>query len=265
MSRFRLRRRGGTQTQASGRRLGVRLIVAGVVLGVLAWGVGIAVVSQIGANEDTVNATNQGAVEGDADAQDISRPNNGPCAAQVVCVVDEYKWDIYDKRQLIGYSENVFAGRVTERAGTKAAETTIPGDEEDPHTQYTVEVLGVAKSKGPKPLSAGDRVTVDQLGGPGAKTGKRHVAAPMSCGQQFVGGPLAVGDEYLFATRYDNDTSFHDVSAPPAGAEPVSSVGTREDNLTAYRLAADRELDPLAEASSKASARAAAGGENLCR
>jgi hypothetical protein len=230
--------------------------VAGVVLFVLTWGVGIAVASQIGNDEDRLRAADQNTDQG-ADAQDVGRPNNGPCAAQVVCVVDEYKWDIYDKRQLIGYSENVFAGRVTERAGTEAAKTSIPGDEETPHTQYVVEVLGVVKSEGSETLLAGDRATVDQLGGPGAKTGKRHVAAPMSCSQQSVGGPLAVGDEYLFATRYDAATGYYDVSAPPAGAEPVSSVGTREDTLAAYRLAADRELDPLAEASAK--------GEELCQ
>lgn len=248
MSRFRLRRHAGTPAQASRRRLGVRLLVAGVALFVVAWGVGIAVASQMGTNEDDAGADQSAANQG-ADAKDVGRPDGGPCASQVVCVMDEYKWDIYDKRQLIGYSENVFAGRVIEQASTEAAKTSIPGDEEDPHTQYTVEVLGVAKSKGPKPLSAGDRTTVDQLGGPGAKTDKRHVAAPMSCSQQSVGGQLTVGDEYLFATRYDEDTSRHDVSAPPAGAEPVDSVGTREDTLTAYRLAADQQLDPLAEAS----------------
>lgn len=249
--------RRGAGTPASRHRLGFRLLVAGIALFFIAWGVGIAIASQIGNDEDTASISEQVTDKGAADAQDVSRPDNGPCAAQVVCVVDEYEWDIYDKRFLIGYSENVFAGRVTEKSGTETAKTTIPGDDETPHTQYVVEVLGIVKSEGPKQLSAGDRATVDQLGGPGAKTGKRHVAAPLSCSQQSVGGPLAVGDEYLFATRYDADTGYYDVSAPPAGAEPVSSVGTREDTLTAYRRAADSELDPLAEAS--------AGGENLCQ
>lgn len=250
MTRPRLRRGAGHQAS---RRLRFRLLLAGIALFFVAWGVGIAIASQIGTNEDTARIADQAPEEAVSDARDVGRPDNGPCAAQVVCVVDEYEWDIYEKRFLIGYSENVFAGRVTQKAGTETAETSIPGDEETPHTQYVVEVLGIVKSEGPKQLSPGDRATVDQLGGPGAKTGKRHVAAPLSCSQQSVGGPLAAGDEYLFATRYDADTGYYDVSAPPAGAEPVSSVGTREDTLSAYRLAAVRELNPLAEK------------ENLCR
>jgi hypothetical protein len=175
--------------------LGFRLLVAGIALFIIAWGVGIAIASQVGTDEDTARIADQAADEGGAkgavDAQDVSRPDNGPCASQVVCVVDEYEWDIYDKRFLIGYSENVFGGRVTEKSGTETAKTSIPGDEETPHTQYLVEVLGIVKAEGPKQLSAGDRTTVDQLGGPGAQTGKRHVAAPLSCSQQSVGGPLA--------------------------------------------------------------------------
>lgn len=249
--------RPNAQTQASHRRLGFRLLVAGVVVFFIAWVVVIAIASQIGTDGDSASAADGDVAEGGAEAQNVGRPDNGPCASQVICIVDEYEWDIYDKRFLIGYSENVFAGRVTEKSGTETATTSIPGDEETPHTQYVVEVLSVVKSEGPKQLSAGDRATVDQLGGPGAQTGKRHVAAPLSCSQQSVGGPLAVGDEYLFATRYDADTGYYDVSAPPAGAEPVSSVGTREDTLTAYKRAADQQIDPLAEAS--------AGGEDLCR
>ena len=256
MARHRPRRRVGAnsaKSRAGGRPLGLRLLVVGITLCVLVWGVGIAVASQIGTDEGNSSTENQEANAVNAgNAGKAARPNGGPCASQVVCIIDEYDWDIYDKRLIIGYSQNVFAGRVTERAGTEAAKTSIPGDDEDPHTQYVVEVLGVVKSEGSEPLSAGDHATVDQLGGPGARTEKRHVAAPLSCHQQSVGGPLAVGDEYLFATRYDADNGHYEVSAPPAGAEPVDSVGTRKDTLTAYRRAADQQLDPLA------------GDEDLC-
>ncbi len=38
-----------------------------------------------------------------------------------------YTFDIFDKRQLVGYSDNVFVGRVLKRVGDEPLKTTIPG------------------------------------------------------------------------------------------------------------------------------------------
>jgi hypothetical protein len=223
------RRSGGTFAQ---RRKG-HLIGAAMALGLLAWGLGIWVSAGVGEGSE-----NGGARAG-ATAAGGER-TTGP-----VQIGDDFDWNIFDERLLIGYSENVFAGRVTEKVGTKTAHTTIPGDDEDPHTQYAVDVLEVVKATGPKPLATGESAIVDQLGGPGAKTGWAHVATAYSCHQLSVSSPLVVGREYLFATYYDAATRRHDVSAPPAGAKPIGSGANAEAVVSAYRRAAEQQIDPL--------------------
>ena len=179
------------------------------------------------------------------ESRPVSRDVSTDTGPELVRIQDEYEWDVFDERLLIGYSDNVFAGRVVEKVGTEAAWTSIPNDDEDPHTQYAVEVLDVVEAGGPKPVSAGGRVVVDQLGGRGEKTGRLHVAAPLTCGQQVVDAPLSVGREYVFATLYEADERRYAISAPPAGAIELGGDEEREALIAAYERAAREQVDPL--------------------
>ena len=175
----------------------------------------------------------------------VSRGVSSDTGPELVRIQDEYEWDIFDERLLIGYSDNVFAGRVEEEVGSEAAWTSIPNDDENPHTQYAVEVLDAVEAGGPKPVSAGGRAVVDQLGGRGEKTGRPHVAAPLTCGQQVVGAPLTVGREYLFAAVYDADERRYAITAPPAGAVELGGPEERRALVVAYERAAREQVNPL--------------------
>jgi hypothetical protein len=157
-----------------------------------------------------------------------------------------YNFDIFDERRLVGYSENVFAGRVLAKVGDEPVPTTIPG-EARPHVQYSVEVLETVKSSGPRPLEAGDEPVVAQEGGIDPKTGRPFAVEAFACGAQADDAPLRPGEEYVFATYYDAEMGWHALSAQPASNVPLEGAAEREALLAAFREAARHQIDPLAE------------------
>ena len=153
MAHSRPRRPAGAQAQASRRRLRFRLLVAGIVLFCIAWGVGIAIASQSGTEEGRRKRRQPGRCRSGCRRGRRCKKHwsSGQRAVRLASRLRRRRVRVgHLRRLLIGYSENVFAARVTERVGTEAAETSIPGDDETPHTQYVVEVLGVVKSEGSK-------------------------------------------------------------------------------------------------------------------
>ncbi len=215
-----------------------------VALGFVAWALGIWALGGLRGGSDEAAAVGP-------EGEGRGLPQTVDPAADPVLIKDEYDWDIFDERILIGYSDNVFTGQVLEKVGNKAAWTSIPNDDEDPHTQYAVKVLDAVKSAGASPVSPGDEAVVDQLGGRGTKTGEIHVAAPVSCDRQVIDAPLESGREYMFATLYDPDKDWHAISAPPAGAVELPGPEEREGFVSAYRRAAEEQVNPLrAEADS---------------
>lgn len=232
-------RRGGGGRAGGRRPLRTRLIVAAGAAALVAW-VAVIVIAQVGGGSEQSAAVPVTPV----DAQEIARGDTPPCGAGKVCVTAEYEWDIYDGRFLAFYSDNFFSGRVVERTGTATAWTSIPGDDETPYTRYAVLVEGVAKASGPAPVVRGERVELELLGGPGKKTGAEHVAAPISCGQQIVGGQLEVGGDYLFSTVHEPDRNVQQISAPPAGHIALEAAQERDATLQAYRELARRQIDP---------------------
>jgi hypothetical protein len=150
---------------------------------------------------------------------------------------------IFDKRQLVGYSDNVFVGRVLKRVGDEPLKTTIPGAK-PPQTQYSVTVLETIKSGGPHPLATGDEAVVNQFGGVEPKTGRQLVVVGVSStdGHGEVGhaidAPLQPGEEYLLATRYDHTERWHAISAQPTGDVPLSRAGEQAELVAAFREAA---------------------------
>ena len=226
--------------RAARRPLKARLLVAAGAVILVAWVAAIVVAQLGGGSEEPAAAVPEAPVE----AREIARGDTPPCGAGRVCVTAEYDWDIYDGRFLAFFSDNVFSGRVVEKTGTDTAWTSIPNDDETPYTRYAVLVEGVAKASGPAPVVRGERVEVELLGGPGKKTGAEHVAAPISCGQQIVGGQLEVGADYLFSTAHEPDRNVQQISAPPAGHIALEAGQERDATLQAYRELIKRQVDP---------------------
>ena len=232
-------RRGGSGPTGARRPLKARLVVAAGVVALVAW-VAAIVIAQVGGGPEQPAAAPEAPVE----TREIARGDTPPCGAGKVCVTAEYDWDIYDGRFLAFHSDNVFSGRVVERTGTATAWTSIPGDDETPYTRYAVLVEEVAKDSGPAPVVSGERVGVELLGGPGKKTGAEHVAAPISCGQQVVGGQLEVGADYLFSTVHEPDRGGQQITAPPAGHVPLETAQEHDVTVQAYRELIRRQVDP---------------------
>lgn len=231
-------RRGGPGPTGARRPLKARFVVAAGVVALVAW-VAAIVIAQVGGSEQPAAAP-----EAPVEAREIARGDTPPCGAGKVCVTAEYDWDIHDGRFLAFHSDNVFSGRVVERTGTATAWTSIPGDDETPYTRYAVLVEEVAKDSGPAPVVRGERAEVELLGGPGKKTGAEHVAAPISCGQQIVGGQLEVGADYLFSTVHEPDRGGQQITAPPAGHVPLETAQERDATVQAYRELIRRQVDP---------------------
>ncbi|HKH75835.1 MAG TPA: hypothetical protein VKA51_02645 [Rubrobacteraceae bacterium] len=157
-----------------------------------------------------------------------------------------YTFDIFDKRQLVGYSDNVFVGRVLKKVGDEPLKTTIPGAK-PPQTQYSVAVLETIKSGGPDPLAAGDEAIVNQSGGVDPETGRQLVVIGASATDGHAAdSPLRPGEEYLFATRYDPTEHWHAISAQPTGDVPLSGATERAEVVAAFTEAAAQQVDPLA-------------------
>jgi hypothetical protein len=232
-------RHGGPGPTGAPRTLKSRFVVAAGVIALVAWLAAI-VIAQVGGGSEQPAVAPEAPVE----AREIARGDIPPYGPGKVCVTAEYDWDIYDGGFLAFHSDNVFSGRVVEKTETATAWTSIPGDDETPYTRYAVLVEEVAKDSGPAPVVRGERVEVELLGGPGKKTGAEHVAAPISCGQQIVGGQLEVGADYLFSTVHEPDRGGQQIIAPPAGHVPLETAQERDATVQAYRKLIRRQVDP---------------------
>ena len=155
-----------------------------------------------------------------------------------------YGYDIDDERFVVALSDNVFAGRVERVSGDEPAPTTIPG-EDRPQTQYAVRVLAVVKSSGADPLREGESAYVNREGGVGPETHRRQVIEAHYCGERATDRPLAAGEEYLFSTYYEPRRELHTLVAQPTGARLIGSREGRGAIVAAYRVALDRQVNPM--------------------
>ena len=170
-------------------------------------------------------------------------PGGGPGPGQDVVALG-YDYDIEDERLVVALSDNVFAGRVERVSGDEPAPTTIPG-EGRAQTQYAVRVLAVVKSSGADPLREGERAYVNREGGVGPETGRRQVIEAHYCGERATDRPLAAGEEYLFSTYYEPRRKLHTLVAQPTGARLIGSREGRGAIVAAYRVALDRQVNPM--------------------
>ena len=172
-------------------------------------------------------------------AKNAVAPGPGPDVVELA-----YGYDIDDERFVVALSDNVFAGRVERVSGDEPAPTTIPG-EDRPQTQYAVRVLAVVKSSGADPLREGESAYVNREGGVGPETHRRQVIEAHYCGERATDRPLAAGEEYLFSTYYEPRRELHTLVAQPTGARLIGSREGRGAIVAAYRVALDRQVNPM--------------------
>ncbi len=225
------------------------LLVAGVLIAVLAWSTGV-----IGGDDAGERASrDDGARRAPSDAEGNEEVRGGPNvpssapAPEVPSIGIEYSQDTVTVEALVGYSDNLFVGKVLGAAGNEPWTSTIPGDSK-PQTQWSVEVLKAYKSSGPKPLKEGEEATVNQVGGADSDGRAYTVQGIWGRGEGGEEGGhehedkedvvltdrlLKDGDLYLFATKYEEAKGWHAISAQPVGNVPLED---EDEELAKRRL-----------------------------
>jgi hypothetical protein len=226
----------GADRYSGGRTRAISLAAAA---GVLAW---VALFVWLGASQEESGADPAPLAPREEAASAADRGDADGPSPDVVTLA--YGYDIQDERLVVGLSDNVFAGRVERVAASRPARTTIPG-ESRPQTQYAVRVLAVVKSTGADPLGEGETALVNREGGVSPKTGRQQVVEAHYCGRHASDRPLAVGGEYLFSTYYERRRELHTLVAQPTGARPIDWEEGRGAIVAAYRLASERQENPM--------------------
>jgi hypothetical protein len=188
-----------------------------------------------------------------SEAQDVSNAASGNKPPPTLPTIEALPaFDTSDPRRLIGFSENLFVGRVEQKVSEVPLKSTIPDSKGEPQVQFRVQVGETLKSGGPEPLSTGDRGVVDQMGGIDDKTGKPYVVNTITGGGHYTDNILQPDKEYLFATRYDPTRGFHTITAQPHG--DVLLTGNEEGTATLelYRRSVKDQIDPRKVASETA-------------
>lgn len=162
---------------------------------------------------------------------------DGPENRSGVYAESSYAHNISDDRVLVGFSDNVFIGRVIEKTGS---ESNTPPPEADspgfsPQTQFSVEVLENVKGN----LSG--TVTVSQYGGYEELFG---VEVPFW--KNLVDGDelLRSGQTYLFVTRYNERDGWHSIVANNYGDLPIQNQTDYEKKLERFEEAYRNEIPP---------------------
>ena len=161
-------------------------------------------------------------------------------------------FDTSDPRRLIGFSENVFVGRVEQKVSEVPLKSSIPDSEGEPQVQFRVQVGEVLKSSGPEALSNGERAVVDQMGGIDEETGEPYVINTITGGAHYTDNILEPENEYLFATRYDPARGFHTIAAQPHGNVLLTGNEEGAATLELYRRSTKDAIDPRKVASEAA-------------
>lgn len=128
--------------------------------------------------------------------------------------------DIYNPREVVGFSDNVFAGKVIKQIGTKSLTSY-------PETQFEVEVLDTIKGE------LKGTIKVNQQGG--------YEGDYLF----LMGGSdsklLIEGETYLFATRYLKEENWHTV-IPVGGEILINNEEERKELIEKYTKVYENEI-----------------------
>lgn len=126
--------------------------------------------------------------------------------------------DINNPREVVGFSDNVFLGKVIKQVGTKSLNAY-------PETQFEVEVLDNIKGE------LKDTIKVNQQGGYDGE-----YLFLMENDKLLV-----EGQTYLFATRYLKEENWHTV-IPVGGDIPFNSDEEKKELIEKYKKAYKEEI-----------------------
>jgi hypothetical protein len=135
--------------------------------------------------------------------------------------------DPQDERELVGFADGVFVGRVVEQTGSEDLANTIPGTS-IPQTQFQVEVFDEVKGALPS------MVTVNQQGGYVAQAG-----GVVTVEEDPL---LEPGGEYLFATRHDEKNGWESIVSPGAGSQRIESAEERRQLVDEFEKATRNQI-----------------------
>jgi hypothetical protein len=158
----------------------------------------------------------------------LAQKSPGTGSVGVVSVEVDYAFEPADERQLVGFATNVFVGRVVGEVGAEGAPVSGPGDRVIPRTQFSVAVLENVKGD----LSG--KVKVSQTGGYDESVGRVV---------RIQGDPLLKpGQEYLFATSYDQEEGWYTIAAQPFGTVPIEDERQQTNLVERFEQARERQI-----------------------
>jgi hypothetical protein len=139
----------------------------------------------------------------------------------------EHAFSSSDDSDLVGFSDNVFVGRVEKRVGTTGVKPGRPMGS----TQFSVTVLENVKGR------VGGVVTVSQEGAYDPERG---------CTMLMEDDPLLEpGDEIMFFTRHDEGRGWHQIVSAGYGDRRIESERQREELVRRFERAQKNQTDPL--------------------
>ncbi len=142
-------------------------------------------------------------------------------------------FNVTDDRELVGFADNVFIGKVIAQTGNKA--NTPPPEAGDtpgfsPQTQFSVEVLENIKGN----LSG--IITVSQHGGYEEKNGVNRLV--LMDGDKL----LEPGKTHLFATRFNYIDGWHTIVINNYGDLPIKDQTDRKNKVERFKKAFSQEI-----------------------
>jgi hypothetical protein len=139
----------------------------------------------------------------------------------------EHTFSGSDDSDLVGFSDNVFVGRVKKRVGSTGAKPGGPMAS----TRFSVETLENVKGK------VGGTVTVSQQGAYDPERG---------CATLMEDDPLLEpGQEIMFFTRRDEGRGWHHIFSAGYGDRRIEGEQHREELVRRFERAQKNQTDPL--------------------
>ena len=173
--------------------------------------------------------------------------DGGPCGPvdAMGMITADYAFDVSDDRNLVGFADNVFLGRVLKVEDiVSTSDTSAPP--EDPRSIFAVEVSENVKG------NLEGTVRVAQDGGcveyradgdypeQGIREGERVRALTLVNEDSL----LERGEEYLLLTRYDERHRWHQIATAPSGNIRIENEKHREALVRRFERAEKNQVDP---------------------
>lgn len=143
---------------------------------------------------------------------------NAPVNQEVQNISASYAFDVTDQKQLVGWADNVFIGRVKETKGTSNEDGFL-------ETQFEVEVAENIKGE------LNGNITVNQQGG---YEGNKLLLVE---NDQL----LKEGESYLFVSRYNKKHGWHTI-VPAYGDILIENETHKEEIISIYKAAYENEV-----------------------